>query len=104
MLVTKNATIESAQLSAGDYGCLSAWLMLNYGDGSGQGFGGYILYRPKTARTLYPELKSVVWCAALSPAWSATVYAGVAAANTGIPTQVIGSLFRKYFDNDEEVR
>lgn len=40
----KNAIIESVRLDA-DRG-LSAWLMLDYG-GSGQGFGGYLLYAPK---------------------------------------------------------
>ena len=40
---TKNAVIESVRLTTDDHGCLSAWLMLDYG-GSGQGFGGYALY------------------------------------------------------------
>lgn len=44
---TKNAVIESVSLSMDDHGCLSAWLMLDYG-GSGQGFGGYALYLPKS--------------------------------------------------------
>ena len=39
-----NAIIESARFDA-EHG-LSAWLMLDYG-GSGQGFGGYMLYGPK---------------------------------------------------------
>lgn len=42
----KNAVITSASLTTDDHGCLSAWLMLDYG-GSGQGFGGYALYLPK---------------------------------------------------------
>jgi hypothetical protein len=42
----KNAVIESVRLSSDDHGCLSAWLMLDYG-GSGQGFGGWALYLPK---------------------------------------------------------
>lgn len=40
----KNAVIESATF--GTERGLSAWLHLNYG-GSGQGFGGYLLYAPK---------------------------------------------------------
>ena len=43
----KNAVIESARITSDDHGLLSAWLMLDYG-GSGQGFGGYALYLPRT--------------------------------------------------------
>ncbi|MFZ2982024.1 MAG: hypothetical protein WA085_13410 [Sphingobium sp.] len=43
----KNAVIESARITSDDHGLLSAWLMLDYG-GSGQGFGGYALYLPKS--------------------------------------------------------
>jgi len=45
----KNAIIESVRLTTSDYGLLSAWLTLGYG-GSGQGFGGYSLYLPKSFR------------------------------------------------------
>lgn len=56
---TKNAVIESARISSDDYGLLSAWLVLDYG-GSGQGFGGYALYLPKSSshrqgRLVLPE-------------------------------------------------
>ena len=44
---TKNAVIESAEIVSDDHGLLSAWIHLNYG-GSGQGFGGYSLYLPKS--------------------------------------------------------
>jgi len=44
---TKNAVIESARITSDDHGCLSAWLMLDYG-GCGQGFGGYVLDLPKS--------------------------------------------------------
>jgi len=44
---TKNAVIESARITSDDHGLLSAWLMLDYG-GTGQGFGGYALYLPKS--------------------------------------------------------
>jgi len=43
----KNAIIESVSLTKEDHGCLSVWIMLDYG-GSGQGFGGYALYLPKS--------------------------------------------------------
>ena len=43
----KNAIIESVSLTKADHGLLSAWLTLDYG-GSGQGFGGYSLYLPKS--------------------------------------------------------
>jgi hypothetical protein len=47
--VIKNAVIESAEISYGERGFLDAWLTLDYG-GSGQGFGGYVLYMPKSYR------------------------------------------------------
>lgn len=50
-----NAIIKSASITSGDHG-LSAWLSLDYG-GSGQGFGGYALYLPKSF--ISHELKSV---------------------------------------------
>lgn len=43
----KNAVIKSARIDMGDHGLLTAWLDLDYG-GSGQGFGGYSLYLPKS--------------------------------------------------------
>lgn len=43
----KNAVIERATITFEDHGVLSAWLHLDYG-GSGQGFGGYSLYLPKS--------------------------------------------------------
>jgi hypothetical protein len=43
----KNAIIESATITTGDHGLLSAWLTLNYG-GAGQAFGGLALYLPKS--------------------------------------------------------
>lgn len=43
----KNAVIESATITSNDRGFLDAWLTLDYG-GSGQGFGGYVLYLPKS--------------------------------------------------------
>ena len=45
MIETRNAVIKSARFDT-ERG-LSAWLDLDYG-GSGQGFGGYLLYLPKS--------------------------------------------------------
>lgn len=39
----KNALIESVTITNDDHGCLTMFLHLSYG-GSGQGFGGYVLY------------------------------------------------------------
>jgi hypothetical protein len=44
---TKNAIIESVDITNDDHGLLTIWLHLNYG-GSGQGFGGYALYLPES--------------------------------------------------------
>ena len=44
---TVNAVITHASITNDDHGLLSAWLTLDYG-GSGQGFGGYALYLPKS--------------------------------------------------------
>jgi len=43
----KNAIIEKTTLSFADRGFLDCWLHLDYG-GSGQGFGGFALYLPKS--------------------------------------------------------
>lgn len=56
IIETKNAIITAATITNDDHGCLSAWLMLDYG-GSGQGFGGYVLYLPKSAT--HHKLESV---------------------------------------------
>lgn len=45
MIETRNAIINSATITNDDHGILTAWLQLDYG-GSGQGFGGYVLYVP----------------------------------------------------------
>ena len=44
----KNAIINSVSITSEDHGCLSAWLHLEFGH-TGQGFGGYSLYHPKSA-------------------------------------------------------
>lgn len=44
----KNAIISSVSLSNADYGLLTAYLHLDYGDGRHQGFGGYALYLPNS--------------------------------------------------------
>lgn len=46
-MIIKNAVIESVSIDMGERGLLTSWLTLNYGD-SGQGFGGYALYLPKS--------------------------------------------------------
>ena len=43
----RNAIIDRATITNDDHGLLSAWLTLDYG-GSGQGFGGFALYLPKS--------------------------------------------------------
>jgi hypothetical protein len=43
----KNAVITKAVITCEERGFLDAWLTLDYG-GSGQGFGGYVLYVPKS--------------------------------------------------------
>jgi len=43
----KNAIIDTAIISNDDQGFLDCWLMLDYGD-SCQGFGGWVLYVPKS--------------------------------------------------------
>lgn len=52
----KNAIIVGTDITSDDHGCLSIWLHLDYGN-SGQGFGGYALYLPKSYT--YHELKSM---------------------------------------------
>lgn len=51
----KNAIIESASLTIVN-GLLDGWIFVDYG-GSGQGFGGYALYLPKSYKN--HELNSV---------------------------------------------
>ncbi len=46
-IVVSNASITSADIQTDDHGLLTVWLHLDYG-GSGQGFGGYALYLPKS--------------------------------------------------------
>ena len=47
MLEVHNAIIKEATITGDDHGLLSAWIHLDYG-GSGQGFGGFCLYLPKS--------------------------------------------------------
>ena len=45
--MVRNAIITNITLSTADHGCLSSFIHLDYGDSSGQGFGGYVLFAPK---------------------------------------------------------
>jgi hypothetical protein len=58
----KNAVIESATITTADHGLLSAWLTLDYG-GTGQGFGGYSLYLPKSFKhhTMLSPAGHFIW-------------------------------------------
>ncbi len=49
-----NAIIKSARITDDDHGLLTVWLDLDYG-GSGQGFGGYTLYLPKSFKHHNPQ-------------------------------------------------
>lgn len=46
-MIERNAKIESVEITNDDYGVLTTWIGLDYGDGEHQGFGGYALYLPK---------------------------------------------------------
>lgn len=50
----RNAVIESARITNDDHGLLTAWLNLDYGS-SGQGFGGFALYLPKSFTRHNPQ-------------------------------------------------
>ena len=58
----KNAIIKSARIGDADRGLLTAWLDLDYG-GSGQGFGGFALYLPKSYshHTLLSHAGHFIW-------------------------------------------
>lgn len=58
----QNAIIKSATITAADHGLLSAWLALDYGH-SGQSFGGYALYLPKsfTHHKLFSVAGHFIW-------------------------------------------
>ena len=43
----RNAIIMDATITSDDHGLLTSWIQLDYG-GSGQGFGGFALYLPKS--------------------------------------------------------
>lgn len=43
----RNAVIKSANITTADRGFLNAWIQLDFG-GMSQGFGGYVLYLPKS--------------------------------------------------------
>jgi hypothetical protein len=58
----KNAVIESASITSDDHGTLGAWLTLDFG-GTGQGFGGYVLYLPKSFKhhTMLSPAGHFIW-------------------------------------------
>lgn len=58
-----NAIIEDISINDAERGLLTAWLHLKYGDGSGQGFGGFALYLPETftSHTLLSHAGHFIW-------------------------------------------
>lgn len=50
----ENAVIRSVSISNEDHGCLTAWLFLDIGEGSGCGFGGFALGSYKGEDNLRP--------------------------------------------------
>jgi len=54
----QNAVIENVTIFKEDYGCLTVWLLLDYGEnGIKPGFGGYPLYYPKNLK--FHKIESV---------------------------------------------
>lgn len=104
----RNAVIESVRFDT-ERG-LSAWVTLNYG-GSGQGFGGYLLYAPKgwkahnhggdfTGHFIYRVLEI-----AGVDDWSKLVGRTVRVKSDHSAVQAIGHIVKdEWFDPSEEFR
>lgn len=59
-IVERNAVITDAEIRNDDHGILSAWVYLDFG-GSGQGFGGFVLYMPEDFKHA-AEARHVNYC------------------------------------------
>lgn len=56
----RNAIIKSVTINDADRGMLTAWIDLDYG-GSGQGFGGFVLYNPHNSTTNRDVTGVFIW-------------------------------------------
>jgi hypothetical protein len=85
---TQNAIIESIKIEIGPYGCLTIWLILDYG-GVSQGFGGHALYLPSSFK--HHKRESVV---------GHFIYRVLEIAGVAEWDELVGKAIRARSDND----
>lgn len=106
----KNAKITSASIEIEDHGILTAWLHLEYGDSTAQGFGGYGFYAsPKTwQKKDFPFFGRFVWrCLEIAEVgrWSDIVGKTVRVKADWGKVQAIGHITRNdWFDPSEQFK